>query len=246
MCCITECTGAYFDTIYTSESDSNTINMCRPLTYYVNPDSEQMMELGTIEYPFKDINLVFLDILNIHQHTDRTINVFVMEATDSYLPFDVIKIVNITQLNIDTYTDSDYYEPRNANFRIVETPIEMKTSRSIMNIIQNVTVGDIDVSRMEEHEIFDLTFQQFVAIHVHRSSISLNHINAYTEYATVRQGDTFMYTSYCFNKNQSFVNMYTDLQAHVFINLFASTNVYAENITMNMTKGFGGFSYYSA
>ena len=40
--------------------------------------------------------------------------------------------------------------------------------------------------------------------------------------------------------------MYTDLQAHVFINLYASTNVYAENITMNMTKGFGGFSYYSA
>ena len=73
-----------------------------------------------------------------------------MEATDNHLPFDVIQIVNTTQLNIDTYTESDYYGPRNADFRIVETEIEMMTLRSVMNIVQNTTKGDADVSRMDE------------------------------------------------------------------------------------------------
>ena len=104
MSWVTECSVDYFETNYTFESDSSTITMCRPLTYYVNPDSERMMELGTIEYPFKDINLVFLDIFNVHQHTDRVINIFIMEATDSYFTFDFIKIVNTTQVSIDSYT----------------------------------------------------------------------------------------------------------------------------------------------
>ena len=220
--------------------------MCRPLTYYVNPNSEQMMELGTIEYPFKDINLVFLEIFNVHQHTDRTINIFVMEATDSYLSFDFIKIINITQVNIDTYIESDYYEPRNVDFRIVETPIEIQSSRSVMNIIQNTTKGEADISRMEEHEINDLTLQNFVVFQAHRSSLSLNHINVYSEYTTIRLQDIFLYTSYCFGKTQSLLNMYTDVEGYVFFNAYASTNIHAENVTMNMTNASGGFSYLSA
>ena len=220
--------------------------MCRPLTYYVNPDSEQMMELGTIEYPFKDINLVFLDIFNIHQHTDRTINIYVMEATDSYLNFDSIQIVNTTQVNIDTYTESDYYEARNANFRIVETLIEMKTSRSLMNIIQNTTKGNLDVSRMDEHEISDLTLQSLIVLHIHRSSLMLNHISVYTEHTTIRPNKIFIYTSYCFGKTQALSNMYTDVQGYVYSNTYASTNMHAENITMNMTRSSGGFRYTSA
>ena len=220
--------------------------MCRPLIYYVNPDSDQMMELGTFEYPFKNINLVFLEIFNIHQHTDRTINIFVMEATDNYLPFDFIKIVNTTQVNIDTYTESDFYEARNANYRIVETPIEMKTSRSLMNIIQNTTKGDFDISRMEQHEINELNFQNFVVFHVHRSSLMLNHISVYTEHTTIKPNIIFIYTSYCFGKAQSLFNMYTDLQGYVYINTYASTNMHAENITMNMTRSSGGFRYASA
>ena len=212
----------------------------------MNPNSEQNMELGTIEYPFKDINVVFAEMFNLHQHSDITINIFVMEVSDNYMPFDLIQILNITQVNIDSYTQSEFYEPRNANFRLVEASDYERTSISLMRIIQNTTKGDPDVSRMDAVEIADLTLQSFIIIQVHRSSLTINHINVYSEYTATRLNDGFVYTSFGFGKTQRFLNMYTDVRGNVYFNFYASTNVYAENITMNMTNAISGFSYNSA
>ena len=129
------------------------------------------MELGTIEYPFKDINVVFTEIFNLHQHTEVTINIFMMEASDNYIPFEQIQILNITQANIEAYTENDFYEPRNANFRLVESLDAIGTPISIMNIIQNTTKGSPDVSRMDPVEIADLTLQENIFIHAHRSGL---------------------------------------------------------------------------
>ena len=203
------------------------------------------MELGTIEYPFKNINVVFIEMFNLHQHTDATINIFVMEATDNYLPFDLIQILNITQVNVEAYTESDYYEPRNANFRLVETVNGIGTLRSLMSIIQNTTKGHPDISRMDAVEIADLTLQENIFIHVHRSSFRINRFNVYSEYTTDNLRNGFVYTSFCFGKTQTFLNMYTDFRGNVYFNLYAPTNVYAENITMNMTNAVGGFGYRS-
>ena len=115
-----------------------------------------------------------------------------------------------------------------------------------MNIIQNTTKGDPDISRMGEHEISDLIFQSFVVIHVHRSSFSLNHIDIYSDYTSIRTNDVFLYTSYCFGKTQAFLNIYTNVNGLFYSNIYASTNVYAENITMNMDNMIGGFRYASA
>ena len=217
--------------------------MCRPFSYYVNPDSEQIMELGTIEYPFKDINVVFTEIFNLHQHSNITINIFVMEATDNYLPFDLTQILNITQVNIESYTESDYYEPRYANFRLVEIVEQIGTPRSLMSIIQNTTKGVPDISRMDVVEIADLTLQENIFIHAHRSSLKINRFNVYSEHTTDSPKNGFVYSSFGFGKTQTFLNMYTDFRGNVYLNLYASTNVYAENITLNMTNGVAGFGY---
>ena len=108
MTWITDCSGQHFQTTYTLQSNSSTINLCRPLTYYyVDPDSEQIMEFGTIEYPFRDINLVFIEVFNEHQHTDRNISIYVKELTKNYLPTDFIEIVNTTMISIDSYTHNE-------------------------------------------------------------------------------------------------------------------------------------------
>ena len=247
MTCIDECVGQHFHTSYVLQSDSTTtVDMCRPLTYYVNPDSEQMLELGTIEYPFKDINLVLVELQNQHQHTDRVIDIYVMEETDSYMTVDLMKIVNITQVNIDTYTDHSSDDPKHANLRLTENIGEIRTMKSLLNIIQNTTLSDIDTSRMSEHEIVELTQQSFVIFHVHSSSLTFNHIDVHSEFELSNIEVVFVYTSYCFYKTQGFYNMYLDVKGQTYLNTFASVNIYADNITLNMTQSTGGFFYDSA
>ena len=152
--------------------------------------------MGTIKYPFKDLNLVFLELFNHHQHTDRVVNVFVYEATDSYLLYDFAKIVNITQVNIDTYTTSLLNEPKNVNFRLVDDMYDMHTKTSLFNVIQNLNKSEIDVSNMEEHEIGDLTEQSFVIFIVHRSSVRFNHIDVHSHFSNAATSVWLIYTSY--------------------------------------------------
>ena len=197
MSCKDNCTGESFTTAYSLHSvPSTTIEICRPLTYYVNPNSEQVMELGTIEYPFRDINLVFLELNNHHQHTNRTINIYVMEATSSYLAYEFIQIVNITQVNIDTYTDNSLNDPKSINFRLIDDMYDMHTTKTLFNIVQNTTKNEIDISRMDEHEIGDLTQQTFVMFHIHRSSITFNHVDVHSHFTKDDTSIWYVYSSY--------------------------------------------------
>ena len=247
MTCIDECVGQHFHTSYVLQSDPTlTVDMCRPLSYYVNPDSEQMLELGTIEYPFKDINLVLVELQNQHQHTDRVIDIYVIEETDNYMTVDLMKIVNITQVIIDTYTDHSSDDPKHANLRLTENIGEIRTVKSLLNIIQNTTLNEIDTSRMSEHEIIELTQQSFVIFHVHSSSLTFNHIDVHSEFELSNIEVVFVYTSYCFHKTQGFYNMYLDVKGQGYRNTYASVNVHSENITLNMTQSAGGFFYESA
>ena len=59
--------------------------ICRSNTYYVNPESTEIIELGTLEYPYKSIKYVFVEILNLHANSDRTINVILKEGTTDYI-----------------------------------------------------------------------------------------------------------------------------------------------------------------
>ena len=112
-----------------------------------------------------------------------------------------------------------------------------------MNIIQNTTKGSPDVSRMDPVEIADLTLQENIFIHAHRSGLKINRMNVYSEYTVNSLRNGFAYSSFGFGKTMTFLNMYTDVRGNVYFNYYAPTNVYAENITMNMTNAVGGFGY---
>ena len=197
MSCTTDCTNDYFTTTYTLSSDPiTTLDFCRPMTYYVDANSEQVMELGTIEYPFRDINLVFVELNNQHQHTNRTIDIYVKEETKSYLTTDFIQIVNITQININSYTEGSFNDPNSIHFVLVSSMFDMHAIKSLFNLIQNGTISEIDTSRMEEHEIGDLTQQNLVLFHIHRSSISFNHVDVHSEFVNDEIEIWYIYTSY--------------------------------------------------
>ena len=74
--------------------------------YYVDPSSNSVIELGTRQYPFKHLGFVFVELLDFHSNSDRTINVYLRENTESYIDLSFNYIINITTVNILTYSIS--------------------------------------------------------------------------------------------------------------------------------------------
>ena len=70
----------------------------------MNPLSESVVELGTQTHPYKDIKSAFVEILNFHSHTERTIKVYVMEGSTIYVNSPTY-FVNITHVLIESYTE---------------------------------------------------------------------------------------------------------------------------------------------
>ena len=77
----------------------------RSLVYYVNVDSISVIELGTFEHPYKDLDSVFVEILNLHAHTNRNIVVYIKEDTTNYLHVSRNFILNLNNVKIMTYSN---------------------------------------------------------------------------------------------------------------------------------------------
>ena len=73
MQCVTQCDATTQIAINDTQFDNRPI--CRDFDYYVNPDSDSIIELGTIDHPYKKISYAFVEILNDHSHTDRNLTV---------------------------------------------------------------------------------------------------------------------------------------------------------------------------
>ena len=106
------------------------VRVCRGLEYYVDVDSHSVIELGTFQHPYKDLDSVFVEILNLHAHTGRDINVYIKEETVNYLHISRNYILNIESIKIMTYSNA--FRETNNKATIVSTDaIEVYPSYSI-------------------------------------------------------------------------------------------------------------------
>ena len=70
----------------------------------MNPDSDSIVELGTIDHPYKQLSYAFVEILNYHSHSDYNLTLYIMEDTTSILGFKQGNIINITNVHITSYS----------------------------------------------------------------------------------------------------------------------------------------------
>ena len=140
------------------------------------------MELGTIDYPFRDINLVLIELHNVHQHSQRNISVYTMEATENYLSLDLSVLLNVSEVTFDAYTQNSLYKAQNTNFVVSDTKFNVSIAKGLFNIIQDKTKGDSDTSRMDMVELGEFGFDNNLVFRVHRSSINFNHISVHSHF----------------------------------------------------------------
>ena len=95
------------------------IPLWRSFTYFVDPLSESVTELGTYDHPYKDLLSVFVEMFNFHSHSDRMVVVKVHEDTTNYL-MEGTYVINITQVVIESYSKVSL-NPKKAKIVAVES-----------------------------------------------------------------------------------------------------------------------------
>ena len=53
------------------------LTFCRNITFYVDSTSSQILELGTFDYPFKDIYTPFIELWKYHRNPDLQYQILV-------------------------------------------------------------------------------------------------------------------------------------------------------------------------
>ena len=167
--------------------------------YYVNPDSESVVELGTKDYPYKDLGYVFVELLNFHSHSDRNLTIYVMEHTQNYLMVGQSAIVNITNVDILPYSSDESATPGMATIVGVDEGSIESTKGTSLNILQDYTLklDDMifDKSEINDTEKFEIAGSDYVIL-VHRSSLFVDNINFMSEFSSFSDSRIFIYAVY--------------------------------------------------
>ena len=80
------------------------IPLCRSTTYYVNPLSISYAEFGTREHPYKDLESVFVELMNYMNHVGLNITIYVMEKSTVFANSPT-HIINATNVHVESYSD---------------------------------------------------------------------------------------------------------------------------------------------
>ena len=114
----------------------HSLKLWRDFKIYVNPDSKELIELGTIKYPYKQLGAAFVEIFNIHSHSNRSISVLISEKTQNILELRKNIIMNITQVSVDVYSEYNPSNPQRAHITVVETPVDLKSPSTVFSIMK--------------------------------------------------------------------------------------------------------------
>ena len=116
----------------------------RENNYYVDPLSEELIELGTRTYPYRTLFQIFSEIMNHKSHSDVTVTIYIKENANLYIEDSEIFLLGISQVSIQSYSDTGE-TPKAAIITTTDSSVEKKSKKAAFNIMKNTTV---DVSSL--------------------------------------------------------------------------------------------------
>ena len=148
-----------------------------------------MVELGTKAHPYKNLGFVFVELLNYHSHYDQNISIYVMENTNNYIYVENSFIVNITLVEMLSYSDDETVTtPGKPIITAIERE-EMTNSRGTsLNILQNYEMRTSEIivnnSNITDYESLRLQAESYVFIII-KSSFHMDNFELTTIYKSL-------------------------------------------------------------
>ena len=224
-------------------------SVCRGFDYYVDPTSTAVIELGTLQYPFKSLGFVFVELLNFHANTARTINVYLKENTQNYVDLSFNYIINITTVTISSYSTTSS-NPSKAT--IVAGEINDPTQSNITAYYSNTTRFNILLStklnkdkqifsnsQLGIAEYFYLSLNTQVMT-VQRSNLTISNIVLNSTFNDINSKYSFFFMIYLQNRNLIMTNIDYRISGAIVL-AYDPMNLYLENIDVDYSRNNCGF-----
>ena len=205
-----------------------------------------MIEFGTRTHPYKNLGFVFVELLNYHSHTDRNISIYVKENTQNYLHIYNNDIVNITYVEIVTYSDNETAVPEKAYITALEHDSLVDSPGTSLNILKNYDLriaeaidNNSDITDSEKAYIE----QSKYLILIVRSNFLIDGFVMYSEFDSLHELNLFFVAVYLQSRLYTAKNLDFRSGGAVFETIFP-LNMHLENIDIDYTMSLGGFQAY--
>ena len=100
-----------------TSSQYSIVAVWRSTSIYIDPECLNIIELGTMNYPYKSSISAFSEILNQYSHSNNSISIYIKENTQLIIPNDIVYLINITSVSISSYSSSSSV-PNSANILV--------------------------------------------------------------------------------------------------------------------------------
>ena len=240
MQCVTQCDATTQIAINDTQFDNRPI--CRDFEYYINPDSDSIIELGTIDHPYKKISYAFVEILNYHSHTDRNLTVYLMEYTRNELPIGTANVVNITNIDIRPYTNRSVDADKATIVGVDEAVIvaDPSTSFSIiksyeLRIDEMITNND----NITDEEVLKVSIEKSVFLLL-KSSATIQNLELSTQYNNIYSDFMFVYPVYLQDRKVTMKDLHISVSGTI-LRVYDPLYIWIENIDVDYYRNLGGF-----
>ena len=172
----------------------------RDLSYYIDPSSEKLMELGTKDFPFRTILPAFLEIMELFSNSENEITIYIKENTTVYIEDSTIFLLDIGFLMIDVYRDFNS-DNNLANIITTDSSIIKFSKKAAFNIMKDSTI-DIQNKILQGNfttEEIAIIGREGDTFQLVRSSLSIKNIIVRREAASILSG-LFINAIYLQNK----------------------------------------------
>jgi hypothetical protein len=119
------------------DENSNIHKFCRSNEYYVNPESEEVIELGTFDYPFRSASLPFVEIFNYFSHSGKNVTINLAEGAVHKMNYEGHIILNTPLVTVQPYSPSGNPSTSKAHLLIKGDIQSVFSSFAKFNIIKN-------------------------------------------------------------------------------------------------------------
>ena len=208
----------------------------------MNPDSDSIIELGTMQHPYKQVAYAFVEVLNYHSHSDRNITIYLMEYTRNELRVESGYAINITYVEIKPYTLRSA-EPDKANLIGMDEGETLATPSTLFSILKSYELK-FDDAVTNNNDITDLEKQKLslesYLILIIRSSLSLINLELTSEYADINSNHLYTYPVYLQHSQMTFMDLHIGISGTI-LKSTDPLNLHLENIDVDYYRNSAGF-----
>jgi hypothetical protein len=184
-----------------SNSQYNIAKICRSTDFYIDPNSSDMLELGTKTYPYRSFKSVASKILNQFSFRNLNVSINLKEGSRLYLEDDTTYFISLGVVTIQSYSDTSV-NPLKTLLVPTAIPQHGISERAAFHILNNTDLlinETIAVKNYADAELEKLRARE-VTLKVVESSLSLVNINAYRETVDYNSAKTMISPIYLQNR----------------------------------------------